>query len=715
QAPAYEVEVLDPIPDHLGQIIASTGGVIQADAVYWRFAEIMPGQVVSMTWNAIVDEQLPADAEIIVNEATVQDATGQVEADQAGTNLLAQRLGLVKTGSAIIEPGGDVIYTITVRNLGGADLYDITVTDRVPEYILAPRDISAGGKLKGNTEVGWEIAPLAAGQEAVLTWVGTLDPGVPADESEVWNDVSATTGSGLETGARARSKILRPVLMMTKLAPFAAGPGETITYTIIIENAGQVPAHEVVVHDPIPAGMRHPSIASGGFIDYLPTYEAQWRLGDMQPGTRRTLIWTGEIDPRIELEPGVTHSINNTATVRDSSGTGVEAAARTIILQPQVDLTKLATSAAGPGEPVDYTIIVSNTGETTLYGLRVTDPVPQTIVNPTHISHSGVLSDGQVIWSLGNGLPAGETLSLTWSGTVDLNVPQSVGHIRNRADLTAYPDLSGSAESVTQILRPAVEIFKAAPDEIEAGDMITYTLTVTNTGPVTLFETTITDSYPHVISPTTMSDKGTMSGSDIVWSLDNLAAGEVVQLNWSGLVDPALPVTVPEIKNTVVVTALAGVAAETAVTTTVRQPVLQIVKTVIGAARPGGRLQYRLEISNTGQAVAHGVRIEDILPGYVIPQAIDNGGYEVPSGYTVPGGYGINGRIIWTLGDLSAGDMEIVSWQGVVGYRIRFGRPERRGPRRERSTTPQSQFEQARRIRAGLCRRADRLCLAVDQ
>ncbi len=84
QAPAYEVEVKDPIPTQLGQVTVSGGGVIQADEIYWRFDSLPPGQSLTMTWTGVVEAWVSNDTTEIVNRATVQDATGQIEADEAG-------------------------------------------------------------------------------------------------------------------------------------------------------------------------------------------------------------------------------------------------------------------------------------------------------------------------------------------------------------------------------------------------------------------------------------------------------------------------------------------------------------------------------------------------------------------------------------------------------------------------------------------------------
>ncbi len=655
QAPSYEVEVHDPIPEYIVNPVVSGNGVIQAEAVYWRFDEMLPGEVITLTWSGEVDPETPAEVEEIANTVTARDVTGRQDEDQAFTSLLSQRVDLVKTASYIIYPGGEVVYTVTLRSRGSAALYDLTVTDPVPEYILDPRDINLGGRFDGNTEVVWELARIDPAQTMSLTWRGTLDPDVPVDVTDIWNEVSLVGQSGLEATARARSKILRPALIIVKLAPTAVGPGDPLTYTVILENIGPVAAVGVEVEDPIPGNILNPiNVSGGGVVDQLPTYEVRWRLGDLAAGERRTLTWQGTVDPYIELDPATTTVVTNGVVAADDSGTTASAGAKTMILQPQVDIAKAAPEQAGPGERVAYTIRVTNTGQTTLRGLAVTDPVPEHITLPTGINAAGRLAGGEVVWNLGS-LAVNEALTLSWAGTVDIDVPSDVTLIRNQAKVTAYPDLAVSAEDATRIVRPQVELVKSGPAEVGPGGDIAYSLTVSNTGQVTLFGVTVTDIYPAPISPTLISHSGVMTaGHNIVWTIGDMAAGEVINLTWSGQVDPNIPVTMYELENRATLTALAGLEATSEVTTTVRQPRLRVDKRAPEGAQPGGLIEYQLDVTNVGQATASGVSLEDIMPAYVTPQSIEAGGYEVP------------GRIVWALSDLAPGEQVTVGWQGLV-------------------------------------------------
>jgi uncharacterized repeat protein (TIGR01451 family) len=78
-------------------------------------------------------------------------------------------------------------------------------------------------------------------------------------------------------------------------------------------------------------------------------------------------------------------------------------------------------------------------------------------------------------------------------------------------------------------------------------------------------------------------------------------------------------------------------------------PVLNLQKAAPNSAQAGDNIQYTLQYSNTGNAIAQAVRLEDVLPAGTSFVSADNGGTE--SG----------GVVRWIIGDIPAGGSGSVS------------------------------------------------------
>ncbi len=179
-------------------------------------------------------------------------------------------------------------------------------------------------------------------------------------------------------------------------------------------------------------------------------------------------------------------------------------------------------SAVVAGDEITYTFTVENTGNVTLTGVGVTDPMVG-LSAITLTSASTTLAPGEVA-----------TFEATYTVTLtDLNT----GSVSNQATATGTPpigdpvtDLSGTANdndepTVTALTQsPGIALTKVANITTydRAGSIITYTITVTNTGNVSLSEVVVTDEgaddVPTYVSGDTDSDEVMSPGEEWVYS-----------------------------------------------------------------------------------------------------------------------------------------------------------------------------------------------------
>jgi len=160
-----------------------------------------------------------------------------------------------------------------------------------------------------------------------------------------------------------------------------------------------------------------------------------------------------------------------------SSNAGeADAEACTTILQPGLAITKEGTKEQFLSRQAKYTIVVSNTGDTPLTGVTVTDTAPTgtTIAS----AQGGTVSGNKAVWNLGT-LEAGANKSLT----VNLNGTTPGRHC-NSATVTTTECLTQTAEACTVWTGVGALLLnkKDDPDPIQVGETTTYTVRVTNQG-----------------------------------------------------------------------------------------------------------------------------------------------------------------------------------------------------------------------------------------
>jgi hypothetical protein len=254
--------------------------------------------------------------------------------------------------------------------------------------------------------------------------------------------------------------------------------GDVITYTFTVTNTGNTALTNVVVTDPMVGltitGSPIASLAVGASSSAI---------------TGTYAITQANIDAG-----GVTNSATATSNegatdISGTTNTNDLSTLTTITRTPAVALVKTASvSGSGIlGDVITYTFTVTNTGNTTLTNIVVTDPMV------------GLIITGSPIASLA---PGASSAAITGSHTItQANI--DAGSVTNSATATAngVSDISGTTNTnntatVTTLTQtPAVALVKTASVSGTGilGNVITYIFTVKNTGNVTLTNINITD------------------------------------------------------------------------------------------------------------------------------------------------------------------------------------------------------------------------------
>ncbi|WP_156888952.1 isopeptide-forming domain-containing fimbrial protein [Rhodococcus sp. BH4] len=321
---------------------------------------------------------------------------------------------------------------------------------------------------------------------------------------------------------------------------------------------------------------------------------------------------------------------------------------------PGFTVAKAADPASGTnvaaGQTITYTVTGSNTGNTTLDPVVLTDDLSKVLDNAVLVDGSlkatvdGVdgtaptLSGTTLSWT--GVLEAGKSVVLTYQVKINAGVAGGV-LINNKVTGTAKPPTGPeiTPPPVTTehpVKVPGFTVAKAADPvsgtNVAAGQTITYTVTGANTGNTTLDPVVLTDDLSKVLDNATLVDGSlkatvdgvdgaapTLSGTTLTWT-GGLEAGKSVVLTYQVKINAGVAGGVL-INNKVTGTAKPPTGPEiTPPPVTTEHPVLSPKIAVVKSSDPvsgsnvvaGQDIKYTLTFTNTGNGTGEVAHFDDL-------------------------------------------------------------------------------------------------------
>ncbi len=531
-------------------------------------AGLAPGAFLTCTANYAVT-QADVDAGKVTNIAHVSSTEVQTSPDVTVTvnGVRTPSIDVVKTPSiATNAKVGDVItYRYVVTNTGNVSLTAISLAD-VQTSAAGTTALAIGGDtlLTDLGEQGNSTDTSAAGIWSALgpgdvigfsaTYTVTqadIDAGAPLS-----NTVTATSTSPAGTISPKDSQTVSvpvatavPSMLVIKsanVAGLATPPviGNEIVYTITVKNSGNVTLSGLGLTDtfvdakgaaltPKP----NPVYASGDTdldtkldVTETWTYTARFALNQqaIDAGGVSNKVVAAAVDP---FSTAVTDiSDDNGTGASDPTVTSLGANADIVVVKAAVPA--LGTNGrADVGDKIAYTYTVTNPGNVTMFDLALVETGftgTGTLPVPLRTSGGANLGGNPAIIDLAVGATA--VYKVTYTLT---QADVDAGKVDNQATVTAkdpsnaiVDDLSGSAvgnDTVTttpltaagsmQVLKTASVSGLASPPV--AGNTISYTITVANTGNLTLKTVTLTDTLLDAKGgPLTLTSGPTLASGD---------------------------------------------------------------------------------------------------------------------------------------------------------------------------------------------------------
>jgi uncharacterized repeat protein (TIGR01451 family) len=372
--------------------------------------------------------------------------------------------------------------------------------------------------------------------------------------------------------------------------------GDTIQYTFDVTNSGDVPITDVGVTDVKAGPVTCPDSTLAAGATETCTADAVYTVtpADESAGAvDNTAVATGT-DP---IDGTVTSPSSTTHTVATAAAPG-------LTLVKSADPSDAA--AYLEGQAVTYRYVVTNTGNVTINGITISeDTFTGTGGTPTVDCPSTTLVAG-----------AQEICTATYTLTL---ADVDNGSVQNSATVHGTPAGSGtdvpsntSTVTIPETPAPALTVVKSvSPTAVtQAGQTLTYSFTVTNTGNVTITNPTVQD--------TGFTGTGQLLDSDIQCPETSLVPGQVETCTIDYTVTQQ-DVDAGTLSNSATVTGTSPDGGTTvsppsppATVTIERTPALTVQKTAnVVAAEVDQQITYTFTVTNTGNVTITNPSVQD--------------------------------------------------------------------------------------------------------
>ena len=591
-ADAKNVVVKDILAPGFKFIESNYGGVYDelTRTVTWIVDVNAKGHV-DLTIKVIVE-----DYGVLTNNVTVGNKTSSV-------NITVPEIIPNKTAD-IENPnfGDEVTYTVNITNVGKSNAVNVAVRDVLGEGLEL---ISADGGVYN---------PITR----TITWTVNLNSG----ETKSFKVVAKVIGYGNVTNSLVVGNKTSAVdVDVPEIIPSKDADnkypnfGDSIDYTITVNNIGKADAKHVVVVDRLDKGLKYVSSSHNGVYDEA-SHTVTWVV-DIAAGSSLDLTVTAVAD-----EYGV---LTNIVSVGDKSAS-VDVNVPEIIPNKTADIEN-----PNFGDNVTYTVTVTNDGNADAKAVVVRDVLGKDL---KFVSATGTYTFDEA------------TNTITWTVDVDAGKTETFTVV---ATVINYGNVTNSLVVGNKTFNKNVTVPEITPDKTvdnenpNFGDDLTYTVTVKNEGNGNANDVIIVDALGKGLEYVSSNGNYDNKTNTITWKVD-LASGETKTFT-----------VVAKIVGYTDVTNEVTVGNKTAAVTVDIPEIIPAKDVNNTTPNFGDKVEYTITVNNNANKDAKQVVIVDTLgKGLKFINASHNGKYDEST------------RTITWIIDLGAGESAVFSVNAAV-------------------------------------------------
>ncbi|MCP2635559.1 DUF11 domain-containing protein, partial [Microbacterium sp. HD4P20] len=655
---------------------AGTVGFDAATQVLSWSGDLAVDEVVTITYSVTVT----GEGDTHLHNVVTSDGCASVEVCE--TEHYTASYTTVKTSDPAsgsdVQVGDVIEYTVTVTQSGQgrvvAQFFNDDLTGVLDDATFNDDIVASDGTF---TYV-----------DGVISWTGDLGPG---DVATVTYSVTVTAAGdtligntvqspGCEAAADCETEHQTGRYETVKTSDPASGSdvqvGEVIEYTVTVSQIGAGPVEDASFADDLTAVLDDATwnddlAESGGSADYA------------EP----TVSWSGDL--AVDAVVTVTYSVTVTgagdmslANVVTSDGCLDEAGCTTTHLTGDYTVAKTSVAAPGSdvavGETITYTVTVAQRGPGAVTDASFDDDLSAVLDDATW--------DDTLVASAGEASFDADAETIEWSGDLAVGAAVTVTYtvtVTGEGDMTltnvvlpgedgeCVPAADGNPECTTTHETGRFTYAKMADpihnSDVQAGDTITYTVTVTQVGPAGVAASVVDDltdvlddaSYNGDVAAT--AGTATVEGPTLSWAGD-LAPGDEVTITYSVTVTGAGNTTLANVVTTPseagdCVTAEDGTEECRTIHKTGGYVYAKTADPASGATvRAGDTVTYTVTVTQRGEGAVTDAVVTDDLSG-VLDDATWNGDAAASSGTVARAG----NTLTWT-GDLAVGQTATITY-----------------------------------------------------
>lgn len=592
-APATITDDLSRVLDDAGELseisISPNGqgtATVVGSTIRWQGPLALPGDdgdEVTLTYTVTVNDPDMGDHHLI-NQVT--SPTGVCAEDGACTTDTPVRGYLVEkvADPASTLPGGMVNYRITVTNTGAVPYTDADPASLVDDLsdVLdvtgAPTELAVSGDSdnvptfdRDAEELRWS-GELTVGGVVTLSYRVQVDQPLAADVDYLLENVVEPTGPGGECGDCDTVTPIRAYTTEKRVDRATVQPGDTVHYTVTVHNIGRVaytaPNQATFTDDlsEVLDDATGPNELSAGAVFDEATQTISW-AGDLPIDGTAIITYSVVVgDPEVSEGDGVLEN----AVLTPPDGGCIDPSSpdcTTVTKIRSLHFEKaVSQQTAYEGDELEYTITVRNTGSvdfTESEPAEFDDSLTRLLDDAADVTADSLQLDA----SIGEAAYEADLRNIHWEGPLEAGETATISYIvtiasPNRGDdrltntIVTPPDIPSNCAAqstdpacTTETLVKSFHLEKAADKtEFFPGDVVTYTITLENTGQVDYDEAspvTWTDPLTDVLDDAVYNDDASSgavwNGSDTLSWTGPLAVGQVITYTYSVTVLNPIP------------------------------------------------------------------------------------------------------------------------------------------------------------------------------